>query len=509
MFSNPLRHTVTRCAKFWKFQQSLATSISVCTISTTPTFQNETKSPDDEKDQKDSSGLVSTMKKYILKRRDYSKKFTDNNTITAIQAMQDYILSPGDLDGLQQIRVRSPYVGSSSPIMVYLERDVEERAIKIWGSREALEREQKRFQKLHSKNKFSNTTEKTQSVKRFESLLGSGQGKVVAYAAVANATIGIFKFGCFLASGSASMFSETLHSLADTCNQLLLLWGVNESLKNPDAKHPYGYGNMRHIMALISGVGIFCIGCGASVYHGVQVLLHPQDGLDLASLSTFGVLLGSSFIEAASLVIAIQETRKNAKKHNLDFWNYVNESRDPSTNVVLLEDSAAVLGIFVAGGALALTHITGNVMYDAIGSIVIGGLLGTVATFLVTTNVNALIGRSIPQERMENLKEALEDDVCVRGVYDVKATQLGSDEFKFKAEIDFDGREITRAYLASVDMEQVMHEINSVKTMEELEQVLLRYGEHVIDTLGVQIDRIETELKKKHSDLRHIDLEVL
>ena len=91
----------------------------------------------------------------------------------------------------------------------------------------------------------------------------------------------------------------------------------------------------------------------------------------------------------------------------------------------------------------------------------------------------------------------------------MKATQLNGDLFKFKAEIDFDGREITRAYLSTVDMDKVLEEIQKVETHEDLERVMLRYGEQIIDTLGAQVDRLESELKKKNPDLRHIDLEVL
>ena len=99
--------------------------------------------------------------------------------------------------------------------------------------------------------------------------------------------------------------------------------------------------------------------------------------------------------------------------------------------------------------------------------------------------------------------------IYCRGVYDVKATQLNGDEFKFKAEIDFDGREITRAYLSSIDMDKVLTEVNGVETLEDLESVILRHGEQVIDTLGAHVDRLESDLKKKNPDLRHIDLEVL
>ncbi|XP_078481665.1 proton-coupled zinc antiporter SLC30A9, mitochondrial-like [Ciona intestinalis] len=474
---------------------------------------NDDKKIDAANKKEDKSTIVSKMKTYMLKRRDYTKKYTDNNTITAVRAMQEYILPPSDLEELRQIRVRSPYA-SNAPIHVYLERDVEKKAIEVWGSKEALERERKRLKRLEVKRRQKLQFPMSQSdngpvMSQYKGLLSGGPGRVVAFAAAANGLICFFKLGCFVSTGSASMFSETLHSLADTCNQLLLLWGINESLKKADEEHPYGFGNMRHIMSLISGVGIFCIGCGASIYHGIQVLLHPASGLEIGNLMSFSILLGAAVMESASLALAVNETRRNAKKYELSFWEYVKESRDPSTNVVLLEDSAAVMGVGIAGSAIALTYYTGNILFDAVGSIMIGGLLGGVATFLVTSNANALIGRSIPPSRLEELQEMLEDDAVIRGVYDVKATQLSSEEFKFKAEIDFDGREITRAYLASVDMENMLREIHAVQTLEELEILISRYGEHVIDTLGVHVDRIESELKKKNPDLRHIDLEVL
>lgn len=461
--------------------------------------------------------IVSTMKNYIFKRRDYTKKFTENNTITPVQAMTQYMLSPSELENIPQIKVRSPYnVGAR--LFVYLEKDVERRAIQVHGSLEELARKRKRikrqfdlknrrkwFLRLFSRKKDTASSEKKE---RF-AVLKSGAGRVVTYAAFMNGVVCVAKFMCFFNTGSSSMFSESLHSLADTCNQLLLLWGVNESLKKPDPEHPYGKRNMRHIMSLISGVGIFCLGSGVSVYHGVEMLVRGGEAADVATTTSFAILLGSFVLESTSLYLALNETRKNAVKHNLPLFQYVKEAGDPSTNVVLLEDSAAVLGIGVAASALTLSYYSGSVVYDAVGSILIGGVLGTLASFIVATNINFLVGRSIPTNRLNALQEQLEDDVVVRGVYDVKATMTSADEFKFKAEIDFDGVEITRAYLTKLDRQQVRREFQAIKSLEELDQLLLHHGEQVIDELGAQVDRLEGELKRKNPDLRHIDLEVL
>lgn len=480
---------------------------------------DKSKPPEEQGQQQaegDNKSVVDTVKKYIFMRRDRTKRYTDNNTITAVRAMQEYILKPSDLKDLPQLKVRSPYRDGKGHLLVYLENDVINKAMEVHGSEENLKLEQKRIKKLKDKQRqyldwASATEEVAKSATQIQkSFFTSGAGRVVAVAAVSNAVICAFKCACWLWTGSASMFSETLHSFADMCNQVLLLWGVYQSTKTADAEHPYGFGNMRYIVSLISGVGIFCIGCGVSVYHGISCMITGGGGLDnITSLGTLGVLAGSALVESASLIVAIDETRHNASKQNMSFWSYVKTGQDPSTNVVLLEDSCAVLGVGIAALALLCTQYMNNPIYDHIGSTLIGGLLGVVATFLVRSNAEALVGQSIPQDELTELREHLEDDVIIRGVYDIKATQIGYGELKFKAEIDFDGREVTRVYLEKNDMEKLQEEIKAINSPKQLEVFLLNHGEAIIDTLGSQVDRLEVDLKKKNKDLRHIDLEVL
>ncbi|XP_077969781.1 proton-coupled zinc antiporter SLC30A9, mitochondrial-like [Styela clava] len=471
---------------------------------------DSTKTENLSKDDKKT--VVATVKEYIRMRRDFSKKYTDNNTVTAVRAMQEYVLKPSDLQDLKLIKIRSPYRDGAGHLLVYLERDIIKKAMEVHGNKENLELEQKRIKRLKQKQKnyldwtFVNKEEINVDAKK---LFKTGPGRVVAVAAAANGVICLTKFSCWLWTGSASMFSETLHSFADMGNQLLLLWGVYKSMKIPDEAHPYGFGNMRYIVSLISGVGIFCIGCGASIYHGITTMSAGHSLDSVTSFGAFGVLAGSALVESASLIVAIDETKHNAAKQGMSFWNYVRSSQDPSTNVVLLEDSCAVLGVGIAGVALACAQYMQNPIYDCVGSIAIGGLLGLVATFLVRSNVEALIGQSIPQNRLDELQEQLEDDAVIRGLYDIKATQLGYSEFKFKAEIDFDGREVTRAYLESQDFQKIMNECNNIDSEKELEIFLLNHGEKIIDTLGMQVDRLEGDLKRNNPGLRHIDLEVL
>uniref|UniRef100_A0A671QK83 Solute carrier family 30 member 9 n=1 Tax=Sinocyclocheilus anshuiensis TaxID=1608454 RepID=A0A671QK83_9TELE len=202
------------------------------------------------------------------------------------------------------------------------------------------------------------------------------------------------------------------------------------------------------------------------------------------------ILAGSLVSEGATLLVAINEIKKSAREQGLSFYEYVMQSRDPSTNVVLLEDAAAVLGVVMAAGCMGLTSLTGNPYYDSLGSLGVGTLLGTVSAFLIYTNTEALLGRSIQAEHVQKLTEFLENDPAVRAIHDVKATDMGLSKVRFKAEVDFDGRVVTRSYLEKQDIEQILNDIQQVKTPEELENFMLKHGENIIDTLGAEVDHL-------------------
>uniref|UniRef100_A0A8C5HCC5 Proton-coupled zinc antiporter SLC30A9, mitochondrial n=1 Tax=Gouania willdenowi TaxID=441366 RepID=A0A8C5HCC5_GOUWI len=455
----------------------------------------------------------------VLKKREYGAKYTQNNFITAVRAMNEFCLKSSDLEQLRKIRRRSPH-DDTEAFTVFLRSDVEAKALDVWGSPEALVRERnlrKEVEREYQENIFRNQ----QLLKEYKDFWGNtkprssgkrtpflqGPGKVVMVAICINGLNFIFKLLAWVYTGSASMFSEAIHSLADTCNQALLALGISQSVRNPDAGHPYGFSNMRYIASLISGVGIFMMGAGLSWYHGVMGLLHPQPIESL--LWAYCILAGSLVSEGATLLVAINEIKKSAKQHGLTFYEYVMQSRDPSTNVVLLEDAAAVLGVTLAAGCMGLTSLTGNPLYDSLGSLGVGTLLGAVSAFLIYTNTEALLGRSIQPERVQKLTEFLENDPAVRAVHDVKATDLGLSKVRFKAEVDFDGRVVTRSYLEKQDIDQILNDIQQVKTPEDLENFMLKHGENIIDTLGAEVDRLEKELKQRNPEVRHVDLEIL
>uniref|UniRef100_A0A7N8WJ87 Proton-coupled zinc antiporter SLC30A9, mitochondrial n=1 Tax=Mastacembelus armatus TaxID=205130 RepID=A0A7N8WJ87_9TELE len=449
----------------------------------------------------------------VLKKREYGAKYTQNNFITAVRAMNEFCLKPSDLEQLRKIRRRSPH-DDTEAFTVFLRSDVEAKALDVWGSPEALARERKlrkEVEREYQENIFRNQ----QLLKEYKDFWGNTKVSTLIFAScflyvffvLSNGLNFFFKLLAWVYTGSASMFSEAIHSLADTCNQALLALGISQSVRNPDAIHPYGFSNMRYIASLISGVGIFMMGAGLSWYHGIMGLLHPEPIESL--LWAYCILAGSLVSEGATLLVAINEIKKSAHQHGLSFYEYVMQSRDPSTNVVLLEDTAAVLGVILAAGCMGLTSLTGNPYYDSLGSLGVGTLLGAVSAFLIYTNTEALLGRSIQAERVQKLTEFLENDPAVRAIHDVKATDMGLSKVRFKAEVDFDGRVVTRSYLEKQDIDQILNDIQQVKTPEELENFMLKHGENIIDTLGAEVDRLEKELKQRNPEVRHVDLEIL
>lgn len=185
---------------------------------------------------------------------------------------------------------------------------------------------------------------------------------------------------------------------------------------------------------------------------------------------------------------------KNSLTNDFYFLS-VAQGHDPCVNVVLTEDTAAVAGVVVAGACLGLTTYFQSPIYDAVGSLLIGCILGGVASFIIHTNVNALVGRSIPEANLNDINTELEGDVMIRAIHDVKGIDMGNELCRYKAEVDFDGRELTRSYLDKMDLVALLQEIKSFQTIDELESYMLKHGENIVDLMGGEIDRIELKLR--------------
>lgn len=202
---------------------------------------------------------------------------------------------------------------------------------------------------------------------------------------------------------------------------------------------------MKYISSLISGVAIFCVGTGFSFYHGIQGLQTTVVHQDF--LWAYIVLAGSFVFEGVTLMMAIVSIRKSSKQTNQSFFSYVSSGADPCVNVVLFEDSAAVAGAFVAGTCIGLTAYTETSTPDAIGSLLVGVMLGAVALLVIYTSVPALVGRSIKLDQLDKINAELESDAMIKAIHDVKGIDMGNSMIRYKAEIDFNGRELTRNYV--------------------------------------------------------------
>ncbi len=331
--------------------------------------------------------------------------------------------------------------------------------------------------------------------------MAGGSDKAVYAAIAGNSLVMLAKFGAFLATGSPAMLSEGIHSLADVGNQSLLALGIRKSSMPAQPDFPYGFHRDRYVWALISAVGIFFLGCGVTVYHGVNALLHPHYEEGGAAIA-FGVLLFSFIIEGWTLLVAFRAV--NAARGDMPLMKFLVETEDPMASAVLLEDGAAVAGVLTAAVCIGLTEITGNPMWDALGSIAIGVLLGFIAIALIRRNRELLLGERVQDEKVERMITILMDQPEVEKLHEVKAVVLGTGALRLAADIDFDGRAIARTLLKGKDLNGVLE---SLKTSAELEQFLEEFGESMVEQLSQTVDRIEEELVEQIPELTHVALE--
>ena len=215
--------------------------------------------------------------------------------------------------------------------------------------------------------------------------------RTVVVAFGANLGVAIAKSAATVATGSASMLAEAAHSWADTGNQVFLLIAHRRGGRAADADRPLGYGREAYVWSLLAAVGLFVVGGTVSVWHGVSELFHPP-ALGEDYLIAYVVLAVAFALEGASLLRAVRQLRGEAHRYDRDVLEYALETSDPTVRAVFAEDSAALIGIVIAALGLGLYQVTGVAMWDAIGSILVGVLLGAVAVVLIDRNRRFLTG---------------------------------------------------------------------------------------------------------------------
>jgi cation diffusion facilitator family transporter len=245
--------------------------------------------------------------------------------------------------------------------------------------------------------------------------------KSILFALLANLGIAITKTIAAVITGSGAMLAESIHSFADCGNQGLLFWGLSAAKKQPDKEHPLGYGKEIYFWSFIVALILFSMGGLFSVYEGIHKLsIHEGLRSPFVAVTVLGLSL---VLEAASLIGCL--TQINKIRHNESLWSWVKNSRKSELIIVLGEDTAALMGLSLALVAVILSMITGNPVYDAMGSIAIGALLIIISFFLAFKVKSLLIGQSADEESSQKIKQFLESRPEIERIYNLITIQLG------------------------------------------------------------------------------------
>ncbi|MEU1669607.1 cation diffusion facilitator family transporter [Streptomyces sparsogenes] len=273
----------------------------------------------------------------------------------------------------------------------------------------------------------------------------SGGTKAIVAALGANLAIAAAKFVAFAFSGSSSMLAEGVHSIADSGNQGLLLLGGKKAQREATPQHPFGYGRERYIYGFLVSIVLFTIGGVFALYEGYEKIKHPHD------LENWywpvGVLVFAIIAEGFSFRTAIKES--NEIRGQLTWSQFVRRAKAPELPVVLLEDFGALVGLVLALGGVGLSLLTGNGVWDGIGTVCIGALLVLIALVLAAETKSLLLGEAADADQVARIREALVDGETVTGVIHMRTLHLGPEELLVAAKIavqhDDTAAEVARA----------------------------------------------------------------
>jgi cation diffusion facilitator family transporter len=285
----------------------------------------------------------------------------------------------------------------------------------------------------------------------------------VIAALVANALITILKFAAAIITGSSGMMAESLHSLADTTNQVFLLLGLRFYKRPASKKHPFGYGKERFFWSFIAAIFIFGVGATYALHEGYTKLRHPHAPEHLAWAYW---VLGISFVlEAASIVVAIRQEMQEAHHEGLTFREYLRESKDPTAKTVIFEDSAALIGIVVAAVGIYLTDHQvwpgSGAYWDGLASMVIGVVLAIVAFALARTSRGLLLGEAATPKSVAAIRKAIKSHPNVCEVVELLTMHLAPKQILVNAHVNL------RDELTTDEIEQTIDEIEtSIKSAE-------------------------------------------
>jgi cation diffusion facilitator family transporter len=259
----------------------------------------------------------------------------------------------------------------------------------------------------------------------------SGGTRAIIAALAANAGIAVAKFVGFLVTGSSSMLAEAVHSVADTANQGLLLIGGKRAARAATPEHPFGYGRDRYFYSFIVALMLFTLGSVFAIYEGIHKIEHPEP---LTSpLVAVIILVVAIALESYSFRTAVHESRP--LKGNGSWWQFIRQAKVPELPVVLLEDTGALIGLVFALAGVGLSVLTGEPVWDGIGTLCIGALLGVIAIILIVEMKSLLIGEGATPPVLSTIVRKLEEGEHVERVIHVKTQYLGPEELLVAAKI--------------------------------------------------------------------------
>ncbi len=262
-----------------------------------------------------------------------------------------------------------------------------------------------------------------------------GGSKAIIAALIANMGIAVTKFVAFLLTASSSMLAESVHSLADTGNQALLLFGGKQARKEATPEHPFGYGRARYVYAFIVSIVLFSVGGLFALYEAYSKLQDPH-GIESWHWVPIVVLVSAIGLESWSFRTAIHES--NAVRGDASWLEFIRDSKAPELPVVLLEDFGALIGLVLALLGVSMTLATGNGLWDAVGTGAIGLLLVLIAIVLGVQIKSLLIGEAATKDNIKAIKQALVGP-GVLSIIHMRTLHLGPDELLVAAKIEVDG----------------------------------------------------------------------
>ena len=307
----------------------------------------------------------------------------------------------------------------------------------------------------------------------------ASSNKSIYSALAANLLIAVTKFIAGMVSNSAAMIAEGVHSLVDTVNQMLLLLGLHQSKKKPDARHPFGYGKELYFYSFIVSILIFGLGGGVSIYQGITHIIHP----DMPGNPTWSyvVLCSSVVFEGTSFIISAKEFNK--LRGDQTWWQAITNSKDPSTFLVLFEDGAAVIGLFIVMICLFVGHRYHLNYLDGVASLLVGLLLIGVSIILARESRSLLMGEGIRKETKARIAQIVEHDADVLKLMHILSTYQSPSEILLMLIVAFN---------PNLDTQQINEAISRIRNRVKDESSLIHF---VIIQPGIYTDKIDPNVQ--------------